>query len=94
MRLVFEGLTERNYVLNNVDYMTRPIKIILPVKNMFSVAWYYAGLWVYQGIFAFASKKKELYPFSAPWIMGKKAMKEQFPLLDKKLKYGVGFEDG
>ena len=49
--LILEGLKERNYVISNADYLTRPISIILPCTNLFWALYYYAGLLMYHLIF-------------------------------------------
>ena len=56
--LITEGLKERNYVIKNADYLTRPMKIVLPCSNIIWALYYYAGLVVYHTIFKVTNEKK------------------------------------
>lgn len=93
--LVKEALRERTHFLENAFYMNRQLPFVLPVDNIFVGAYYYVGCLVYHFIYlANLDKDKSSFRFKLPQWYGSNQLREYFPYLDDKYKYGIVYYDG
>ncbi|MCS6904630.1 MAG: glycerol-3-phosphate dehydrogenase/oxidase [Bacteroidia bacterium] len=88
LALVKEALQERKILLQSVDWITRPLPIIIPTTQRYKQWYYYVGLWIYEQL----SGKQKLQP---PQLLKSQQMQELAFVLSKSYrKAGVLFYDG
>lgn len=87
-KLVIEALVERKRVTSISPYLTRPLPIMLPFYNYFSLPYFFSGLVLYDWISGSCSLGRS-------FLMGRAKTLECFPKLRKAgLKGSVVYYDG
>ena len=88
IKLVFEALRERGFLLKNAPHLTRIQEFVIPTYSFWQ-KWYYGiGLWMYDLL----SNKLSL---GRPAILSKKSTLSMMPsILQKKLRGGIAYKDG
>jgi glycerol-3-phosphate dehydrogenase len=89
LKLVFEALEERSYMLSAAPHMNRPLPIMIPIYNWWEVPY----MWVGAKVYDLVAGSKRFVPGSY-YINAEEAM-FQFPMLRKDgLKGAVVYYDG
>lgn len=65
LKLVFEALHERDFLLNSLPYMNNKVEIKIPYRNLFEMDYYYLGVFVYH--FLYAMQKFPSIANTIPW---------------------------
>jgi glycerol-3-phosphate dehydrogenase len=52
LKLVFEALQERDFLLNSLPYMNNLVEIKIPYRNLIEMDYYYLGVFVYHFLYA------------------------------------------
>ena len=94
LELVVEALKERSYLLQNAQYMNKPLPTIIPSNSLFTTMYYYAGCLVYHLIYYLFDDDRNLAMIPVPYIIGRQEILSIFPKLDKRVKYGIVYYDG
>lgn len=93
-KLVFEGLDERNFMLNTAPYMNTKLELVIPCTNLFWLGYYYIGASMYHFLsYVNWWRTNYAYKLPRPSFVGRNMMKELFPLM-KGNNYGVKFCEG
>lgn len=94
IKLLKEGLDERNFMLNTAPYLNKKLEMVIPCDNIFKLIYYYIGTSVYHTISYINYLCSDYqYHLSRPTILSKTKMKELFPLF-KNSTYGIKFAEG
>lgn len=94
LKLVVEGLDERNFMLNTASYMNKNLEMAIPCKNIFILGYYYAGVCLYHFLSYFKWCFSDYqYRLPRPKLISKSKMKELIPSL-KGNCYGIKFSEG
>lgn len=94
LELVVEALQERSYMLQNAQYMNKPLPTVIPTFSLFKTIYYYAGSLMYHFIYYIFDDERNITMMPLPYILGRQEVMSIFPKLDKKVKYGVVYFDG
>ncbi|EAR93558.2 FAD-dependent oxidoreductase (macronuclear) [Tetrahymena thermophila SB210] len=93
--LVKEALRERTHFIENAYYMNRQIPFVVPTTNLIMGIYYYIGVLVYHGIYRYyLDSDKSSFRMKMPQWYGGRQLREYFPHLDHKYKYGIVYYDG
>jgi glycerol-3-phosphate dehydrogenase len=68
IKLVFEALKERDFILFSCPFMNNQVEINIPFKNIFQMNYYYIGVWVYQMLYIMQTSFKEKFTLNMPFI--------------------------
>jgi glycerol-3-phosphate dehydrogenase len=92
--LVAEALRDRSYMIQNAQYLNKPLPIIIPSTSLFWAGYYYAGVFLYQMIYYAFDDDRNMSHIPFPYIIGKQDLSKIYPKLDSEVNYGVVYYDG
>jgi len=92
--LVVEALRERSYMIQNAQYLNKPLPTVIPTNSLFTTLYYYVGSIVYHMIYYLFDDERNITMMPLPYILGQQEVFSIFPKLDKRVKYGVTYFDG
>ncbi len=88
LKLVFEALRERGYLLKNAPHLTSTLAFVVPVYSLFNKLYYGIGLTIYDLMSGKLSLGK------TKWLNKKQTLEHLPGISDKKLKGGILYFDG